>query len=141
MLPNREASKKHWLTLSAPPSTSISKSPSTASADTLAPHPGSNELENSVRGKHAASNASVKSFPVIWLSARSRKDLKAAIWSCTSMTVTWCSPLGFLNPLGRAWDPMHLRAHSVNFCTFVLASAFRTSSPWHSCRRSFSLKK
>nr|GMD90997.1 hypothetical protein Iba_chr14dCG15110 [Ipomoea batatas] len=84
VLPKREASRKHWLTLSAPPSTNIPSNPCIAVADIPDAQPGSDELENRVRGKQAASKASVKSFPVRLFPARSRKVLKADSCSLSS---------------------------------------------------------
>lgn len=137
VLPKREASRKHWLTLSAPPSTSIPSKPCIAVAETPEAQPGSKELEKRVRGKHAASKASVKSFPVRWLPAISKKFLNADNWSWTSRILLWF-PLPLLS-WQREWNPMHFKAHSVNFWTLAPASAFKTSSPWHSWRRSCNL--
>lgn len=139
VLPKREASRKHWLTLSAPPSTNIPSNPWIAVAEIPEAHPGSKELENRVKGKHAASKASVKSFPVSWLPARSKNVLKADNWSWISTAELWLT-LSLL-PWQREWNPIHFRAHSVNFWTFAPASAFKTSSPLHSWRRSRNLKK
>lgn len=139
VLPKREASRKHWLTLSAPPSTNIPSKPCIAAADVPDAQPGSNELEKRVRGKQAASNASVKSFPVRWLPARSKKVLKADNWSWISTIVLWFPPP--LLPWQREWIPMHFKAHSVNFWTLAPASAFKISSPLHSWRRSCNLSK
>jgi len=137
VLPKRDASRKHWLTLSAPPSTNIPSNPWIAVAEIPDAQQVSNELENSVSGKQAASNASVKSFPVRWLPARSRKVLKADNCNCIS-TAELC-PTVSLFPWQREWKPIHLRAHSVNFWTLAPASAFKTSSPLHSCSRSCNL--
>lgn len=139
VLPKREASKKHWLTLSAPPSTSMPSNPWIAVADIPDAHPGSNELEKRVSGKQAASNASVKSFPVRWLPARSRKVLKADSCSWISTGELW--PTLSLFPWQREWKLIHLRAHSVNFWTLAPASAFKTSSPLHSWSLSCSLQQ
>uniref|UniRef100_A0A0A9BNU1 Uncharacterized protein n=1 Tax=Arundo donax TaxID=35708 RepID=A0A0A9BNU1_ARUDO len=43
------------------------------------------------------------------------------------MIVSWF-PLPLFSRT-RECSPMHFRAHSVNLCTFALASAFNTSSP------------
>lgn len=138
VLPKREASRKHWLTLSAPPSTSKHNKPWIAVADIPVAHPGSNELEKRVSGKQAASKASVKSFPVSWLPAKSRNILKADNWSWISAAELWVTRSLF--PWHPEWKPMHFRAHSVNFWTLVPASAFKTSSPLHSWRRSHNLQ-
>ncbi|CAI9770944.1 unnamed protein product [Fraxinus pennsylvanica] len=137
VLPNREASRKHWLTLSVPPSTSMPSNPWIAIADIPDAQPGSNELEKSVIGKQAASNASVKSFPVRWLPARSRKVLKAD--NCSWISIAELRPTLSLFPWQQEWKLVHLRAQSVNFWTLAPASAFRTSSPLHSCSHSCNL--
>lgn len=75
--------------------------------------PGSNELENKVRGKQAASKASVKSLPERWFPASCRNILKAESCSSISVGELWLTLSLALWHL--EWKPIHLRAHSVNF--------------------------